>query len=184
MKISISAAAPKRDPKKYKWYIYKGRTASFEVDSDYDFSLSKDEKFGVKKIRDIYYLVDASNLEVQFKLKVQDSARILKNSRGYTGKVGRVKVEAGTEGGLDKAREVKGDLNEVRVDSSMLSNVWYNKKTKKLYVTFPNGAEWRYSPVELKEVAALERAKSQGRWFNINIKNVKEAVRVESKTTR
>lgn len=178
MLICISATK-KRDPKKYKWYAYQGRTATFDVDKDYEFSLSKGETFGVKKIKGFYYLVDASDLIYQFKLKPFDAKRILANSKGYSGKVGRVRVAAGTEGGKDRKRLVRENLVEVRIDSSMLQNVWYDKKNQKLYVTFPNGAEWEYSKVTPQEVLSFERSKSQGRWFNLYIKGIKDSERIE-----
>ncbi len=177
---STSAAAKvKLDPLKYKWYVYDGRPAQFKVSDEFDFELKKGEIFGLKKVKGTYFLLDGSYLYVQFKLKEADAKRILNNSKSYSGKVGRVSVQPGTEAGKDRKRLIVDDLVEVRCDSSMLQEMWYDKKNKILYVKFPNGAEWKYMGVTAEEVAALEKAKSQGRYFNENIKAVKDAERFE-----
>lgn len=177
---STSAVAKvKLDPLKYKWYVYDGRPAQFKVSAEFDFELKKGEIFGLKKVKETYFLLDGSYMYVQFKLKEADAKRILNNSKSYSGKVGRVSVQPGTEAGKDRKRLIVDDLVEVRCDSSMLQEMWYDKKNKILYVKFPNGAEWKYMDVTAEEVAVLEKAKSQGRYFNDNIKAVKDAERFE-----
>lgn len=178
MIISISAQK-KLDPTKYWWYVYDGRTAVFDVGAEFEMELSKGDKFGVKKARNSYFLVDASDMIHQFKLKPFDAKRILKNSKSYSGKIGRVRVRPGNEAGKDRKRLVDDELMEVRVDSSMMQDVWYNRAKQELYVTFPNGSEWKYMDVSPDEIKKMERSRSQGRWFNKYIKGVKQSERFE-----
>jgi hypothetical protein len=180
MFTSCSATSKtKLDPQKYKWYVYDGRTATFDVGPEYDMELKKGDKFGIKRASGSYFLIDGSYLYVQFKLKPFDAKRILTNSKSYSGKIGRVNVVAGQDAGKDRKRLVQDELTEVRVDSSMLQNVWYNSKKSELLVQFPNGAEWTYKDVSALEVKKLERSKSQGAFFNRFIKGQKESERFE-----
>lgn len=184
----ITTSARKNlDPRKYEWFVYKGRTARFNVEDgskiEYDLTLAKGEKFGVRKFRGAYYLVDAAVLSFQLRLQSVDAERILANSKGWSGKVGKYNVSAG-QGGLDKSppkfrRIDKHGRLVLRMDSAMFRRGAYDKKKRVLYLEFRNGAVWEYKGVSPKQVLELEQAKSQGRYFNRFIKDVKDGDRIE-----
>lgn len=183
MKLLISLAAAKRDPMRYQWFTYLGRPAKFDIvamdKEEYDLTLKKGEIFGVRKIKDKFYFVDKSDMVMQYKLQPFDANRLIKNSKGYHGKVLRKTVKPG-HGGKDAAPRARGAARkEIKVDSSMMSRAVYEVKEKLLYVIFRNGAVWQYEDVTAEEAISFERSSSQGRWFNNNIKGVKESTRIE-----
>jgi hypothetical protein len=167
----------KRDPKKYKWYIYSGkRPIHVQTDNkDFDFSLENGEKFGVKLNRGTYFLVDASDLTMQFKLKPQDAEKILKGSKGWEGTIDGQKVQAGGEGTHTPAKPDADGYVELESTSSVLKQIFYNKKEKILRVVFPSGDVWLYHGVTPAEAKHIETDESQGRYFNRVIKPTKEA---------
>jgi len=182
----ILAAGEKRDPRKYRWLEYVGRRAVLDVmgsdKQEYDIELSKGEKFGVKKFRGSVFILDSTNLAVQFKLTPEDAKRLIGNAKGYSGKVGRYKVLP-FDGGKDKANMGKNRTDEhgrlkLIVDSSVFQSGMYDKENQRIIVQFKNGAIWQYADVSAKEVKSFERAASQGRWFNRNLKGVKESTRL------
>tara|TARA_B100000700_G_scaffold101966_1_gene114964 strand:+ start:16721 stop:17518 length:798 start_codon:yes stop_codon:yes gene_type:complete len=185
MYIGISAAT-KRDPRKYRWLEYGGRKATLHLTGsdkeEYEVEFLKGEKFGIKSHRGHVYVLHEDERSVQFKLKPADAKRIIENSKGYEGKIGRYKVLP-YDGGKDKKemrarrRDSKGRKHLI-TDSSMFSELYHDSKENKLYVKFRNGALWEYDEVTLKEARALERAASQGRWFNRRIKGVKPETRL------
>lgn len=169
------------DITKYKWYVYQGRTVKLNTDHpEFDLELSKDEKFGYRKIGLNHYLVDRSNLKVRFKLLAKDAARLIKNSKGWKGKIKGTPVDAG-KGGLDKAivKDSK-DIYRLQIDSSNLSEAWYDKKDKELHVIFHNGAHWAYQEVTLALAKKLESAESQGRFFIYRIRDAKPQYKVSN----
>lgn len=178
----------KKDPRKYKWYVYVNRRkANFSTaDADKDFSLKRGEKFGLKKSRGNYFLIDGEERETQFKLTPAQADRVLNNSKGWSGKIGRVLVKAGTEGRANatrqtvEEREVRNGYIELRANSSVLRRLYYNKKEKKLIVLFPNNSQWMYFNVTPTEAKALEKSPSQGRYFNLAIKAKKDSDRIEN----
>lgn len=188
LELPVLASSAKRDPRKYRWLQYDGRKAKFHVVGDdkqeYDLELSKGEKIGVKRFRGHIYLVDASDLSLQLKLKPQDAERVIGNSIAYEGKVGRYRVLP-YDGGKDKASlkqqrtDSKGRKHLI-ADSSMFNELVYDPKKKRLYVRFKNGAIWEYADVTAKEARSLERASSQGKWFNRKIKGLKPEVRIDT----
>lgn len=184
--LTSTSASDKRDPRKYRWMQYDGRKATFHVvgqdKEEYDLALEKGEKIGVKKHRGFTYLVDASDLSLQLKLKPEDAKRIVNNSKAYSGKVGRYKVMP-YDGGKDKValRSDKKDsagVIHLIADSSMFSAVMFDPAKGNLFVRFKNGAIWEYTDVTLKEARSMERASSQGKWFNRKIKGLKPETRV------
>ena len=186
----IALSAAKRDPRKYRWLQYDGRKATFQVQGsdkeEYELSLKKGEKFGVKRFRGNFYIVDESDLTIQLRLKPEDAKRIINNSKAFEGKIGRYKVLP-YDGGKDKEslRKKRTDSKgrkRLIMDSSMFSDALYDPKSRRLIVKFKNGAVWEYDDVSPKEVRSFERASSQGKWFNRHIKGLKPEAPGDSDT--
>jgi hypothetical protein len=187
--LHISLSASTRDPRKYKWLKYTGRKAQMlahdSKKNEYDLVLSKGAKYGIKRIGKFTYMLFESDLTIQLKLDTFDADRVIKNSKGFEGKIGRHSVEKST-GGLDGVnstlRDLDGNAKKVKVDSSMFNQVAYDTKRKALIIEFRSGAIWEYEDVSSKEVLEFERAPSQGRWYNTYIKGDKESNRVHGNT--
>lgn len=165
----------KRDPRQYRWLEYQGRRFVMDVKSgrdEYEVELSKGEKIGIKKHRGFVYLIDASDLTVQFRLEPKDAKRIIENSKGYSGKISRYKVMP-LEGGKDTPNRPKNGILTLTADSSAFRTLKYHKDKKELYIEFNSGAVWAYENVTLREARGLEHAASQGRWFVRKIRNMK-----------
>lgn len=187
MNVSIAATVTKRDPRQYRWLEYVGRKAVLHVigsdKSGYEIELTKGEKIGIKKHRGSLFLIDASDLTVQFKLDKNDGQRVVDNSKGYSGKVGRYKVMP-AEGGKDpdvvkeKRKDSEGRLR-LTADSSVFSALLYDPKTERLYIQFKSGAVWEYSEVTKREAMGFEKAASQGRWFHKKIRGFKPEVPID-----
>lgn len=169
-------------PEKYKWYHYEGKELELKgigTADGYSLHLYHGEIIGYRKFGSKHFVIDKTNPEVRFSLNEKDVYRIIKNSRGWEGRVHRVKVSAGV-GGLDKPAEEKdkGGWHFLQIDSSNLRDAAYNKKTKSLVVRFHNGAVWEYLNVTPKEARDLEAGtgfdNSQGRYFIYKIREVKE----------
>lgn len=93
---SLSATSKKRDPQKYKWYtLAKGKAKFDSAHKTFELELNKGEKFGLKFYRGSYFLLDASDLYVQFKLSVEEGKKLIAASKPFSGKVGGKKVEGG-----------------------------------------------------------------------------------------
>jgi hypothetical protein len=175
----------KKDPRKYKWYIYSGvRKAHFKTDhKDFDFNLSKGETFGLKVFKGAYYLVDGSEMETQFKLQPKDVELLLKQSKGWTGVIEGQTVVAGEEGQFAPKKEDDGGYKELETTgSAVIKRAQYSKADQRLIILFPNGDTWAYSGVTPTEAKALEKSPSQGRFFNLAIKPHKYAEMLESAT--
>lgn len=164
----------KHDPARYRWYTYQGKRLKINTE-DAELSLTKGEIFGIARgSRTYVYLVDADR-DHQIRLEPHDAERIVNNSKGYSGTVGRKTVRAG-EGGLDKPRTE----GEVRINSTLFKRGHYNKAKKTLALEFRNGNIWQYADVDAKEVLEFERTSSQGKWYNDYIKAAKEGQRMQS----
>lgn len=183
-------ASQKRDPRKYRWLEYAGRKFILDVmgsdRKEYELEISKGEKFGVKNFRGSTYILDESNLAVQFRLDPADAKRIIANSKGYEGKISRYKVLP-YPGGKDpkekrKSRKTPEGHTVLTTDSSVFIRLIHDPKKEILYVTFKNGAQWEYQLVSKKEATSLERASSQGSWFSRKIKPLKPAMRIDEST--
>lgn len=68
----------------------------------------------------------------------------------------------------------------MRVKSSMLRSVTYDKKEKKLTVGFRNGSTYQYDDVPKTPVTRMLKAKSKGRSFLRNIRDQFETTKLES----
>lgn len=91
--MQVSLSATKRDPSKYQWYKFTGKRAKFDgANAKYDLELVNGDRFGVRTSGDNVFLVDASDLAVQFKLPKTEADKLLKKSAPYKGTVGGVKV--------------------------------------------------------------------------------------------
>lgn len=164
----------KKDPSRYDWYTYQGKKLNIST-PDADVSLSKGEVFGISRgTRTYVYLVDMDR-DHQVRLEDHDAERIINNSKGYTGVIGKTTLKAGV-GGLDRPR----DEGEVRINSTLFTKGHYNAQKKALSLQFRNGNIWQYADVTPKEVMEFERAKSQGKWYNEYIKATKESRRMQS----
>lgn len=188
----ISVAAAKRDPRKYRWLQYDGRKAKFHVvgsdKHEYELEISKGEKFGVKKFRGHIYILEESDLSLQLRLDPKDAKRIINNSIAYDGKISRYRVLP-YDGGKDKQslRKQRTDSKgrkRLIMDSSMFAAALYDPKNKRLVVKFKNGRVWEYADVTPREARSFERAASQGKWFNRNIKPIKPASPADADTPK
>jgi len=165
--------ATKRDPRVYKWFTYNGRNLKLETD-EHELSLTKGEVFGLKKAGSRYHFVDMDR-DVQMPVETFDAERMIKNSSGYAGRIGNYKVVPGV-GGSDVPRQE----NEVHIDSTMFKQGYYDKVKKTLTLEFRSGAVWQYENVSPKEALLFETSKSQGRYYNDKIKDVKTGQRLQS----
>lgn len=179
----LASSRKQRDPRKYEWYVYNGRTATFDVTGDdkqeYDLSLKKGEKFGVKEYKGFYFLIDESELSLQLKLKPMDAKRILDNSKPYAGKIGRYSVKPGAKGNKPKTKKLEGGKVEIRADSSVFTRLVYDQSKKTLVVQFKSGAIWEYGDVTPEEAKKLKTASSQGRYFATEIRSTKPQHRLD-----
>lgn len=170
--------ATKVDPRQYKWFEYKGRTVEMKV-GDLVIELSKGDIFGLKKGKYWIY-TDSESLEYKIRLDDFDAERLMSNAKGWSGKVGRYKVEAG-EGGLDVKKIVTPEdtLINIQADSSNLHRIVYNPTKKILYIEFRSGDRWAYMDVTQKEADGIANAKSQGSFFHYMIKTQKKQKKVK-----
>lgn len=187
MFISISTNM-KRDPRQYRWLEYLGRNVTLHVvggdKEEYEVSLSKGEKIGIKNHRGFTYLVDGSDLSTQFRLDKEEAKRLIANSKGFSGKIGRYKVLPAV-GGKDPEEVKKNRVDQkgrirLTTDSSAFSELKYEPSTSSLYVKFKSGAVWQYADVSKKEALGFERAASQGRWFHKKILGLKPEAPLDS----
>ena len=137
--------------------------------------------FGVRLLRGKYTVVHKTTPDILFTLKKIEVDRLIEHSKGWSGKVRKITVNAG-KGGQDKEKKVPKDpaLRVLEIDSSNLLHCTYDLKHKTLYVEFRNGAVWAYEKVTPKEVDALEAAPSQGRYFIYMIRETKPQYRVDA----
>lgn len=171
----------------FKWYKYGGKLLAFEENrhnKDYILEIHPGNIFGIRKLRGKFIVVHKNSPEILFTLKKIEADRLIEHSKGWTGKVRKITVNAG-KGGLDKPKKVPADpkLRVLEIDSSNLLHCTYDIKHKTLYVEFRNGAVWAYEKVTPKEVDALESAPSQGRYFIYMIRGPKPQYRVDALPT-
>ncbi|MNQ23835.1 hypothetical protein D3C85_370120 [compost metagenome] len=173
------------DISKYKWFLYGGRNVTLVTDHpEFDLQLVEGSKFGYRKIGANHYIVSRKMLDIRFKVKEKDAARITTNSTGWKGTIRGVKVEPGI-GGKQKPVKVRPgnstypDPNDknlyiLDIDSSNLLRAWLDKKAKELHVVFHSEVHWLYEDVSLAMAKQLEKAESQGQYFHYRIKMVKK----------
>lgn len=175
------------DPRKYVWFKYtQHKLLELKVKLGHSLltiELDYGTIFGLRQVASKWRLLDPDDVTSSMVLQDFDAKRLIENSKGWTGKVGRYKVDAG-EGGLDTINQVKKATSKgkvtLRMNSSMFSRGLYDSKKKDLFLVFKNGTVWRYSGVTKEEIKEFQNAKSQGQWYNENIKGVKHSQRLDS----
>jgi len=75
-------------------------------------------------------------------------------------------------------KETKKVVAMEKVESSMISQVGYDKENKQLMVQFLNGGIYSYDQVEEKVYKKLIEAESKGKYFLKKIKDKYEAAKV------
>lgn len=184
---------------RYKWFQYEGREVEFTENrhsEEYELHLKPGNVYGVQKVGRGYILIHKNSPDIEFELKSSEISRLNDHSRGWVGKVKRVKVTPGV-GALDKPgvhelHDVPKNLHVMNIDSSNLKAAIYDKKRKNVYVEFHNGAKWCYLKVTPKEAREMEAGvvvagskdgrPSQGRYFIYRIREVKEQYRLDDHT--
>ena len=164
---------------RYKWFKYGGKELTFSEDrhnEDYELELHPDNVFGILKQDHEYKVIHKQSPDIIFNLRKLEGDRLIEHSNGWSGKIKKITVKAGT-GGLDKPEVIVpptfGHIKSLQIDSSNLYAVQYDTKAKILYVEFRNGDVWAYEKVTAREAAELEAAESQGRYFIYRIRSVK-----------
>lgn len=159
---------------KYKWFVYEDRrTVEVETSDDrYDLTFMQGDKFGYFKRGKKHNIVHRSDLKFQVTISEKDAERLIKNSKGWKGKIRKVQVMPGT-GGKDKTAVSDKDTYVLDINSSNLRSAVFHKKLKAIDIEFHSGVVWRYEEVTLRQAKALEAAESQGRYFHYKIKLVK-----------
>jgi len=66
-------------------------------------------------------------------------------------------------------KQYLGENVVVSYESSNIKEGKYNTNTKKLQITFNNGAIYEYDDVPHEVFASMNLAESQGKYFNANI---------------
>lgn len=177
--VSLSADI---DPRKFKWFSYQGRPLEVRLSNGLILELKKNNVFALKKGRTKWTYTDAASLDLKVTLDAYDAERLLNNSKGWSGKVGRYKVEAG-EGGRDvkliTPPDVSDTLITIPADSSTLYRIFYKPAKKILFIEFRSGDRWQYEKVTQKEVDELTKAPSQGSYFYYRIRKVKPQKKVK-----
>ena len=184
MFLSISGSP---DPRKYSWYKYvQHKVIELKAKlgrSTLELEIDNGTIYGLRYIAKKWRLLDPDDVSASYILGDFDAKRLIANSKGWSGKVSRYKVNAG-EGGMDTLNAVKkastSRKTKIRMNSSMFSRGLYDQKKKLLFLVFKNGAVWQYRNVTKDEVLEFQNAKSQGQWYNDNIKGVKDGQRLDS----
>ena len=123
--ISVSATK-KRDPQKYKWYqLAKGRAMFDSAHKDFELELNKGDKFGMKFYRGSYFLVDESDLTLQFKLSVEEGKKLIAASKSFSGKVAGKKVEGGE---AETAKPVRKSSTNKSEGADVTDKIFGNSK--------------------------------------------------------
>ena len=181
-------ALDKATAKKYKWFQFEGEHplefGSNFNNPEYVLHIVKNNVVGIREYGGKYWLIHANSPDIVFRLKPHEYTRVFDNCKGWSGKIGRVKVEAGVGGkekpvtpivppvvpevkaptmkdGKPKVKPKSGLLKIKNMDvseSSNLRKVEYDPLTKIMYVEFRSGAKWAYEPVSMKEYTEMDEA--------------------------
>lgn len=168
------------DLTQYKWFEYQEGQPVLTYDQprhneDYELEIHGGNVYGVKKRAHGIFVIHKHSPDILFTLNDQELVRLMQHSKGWSGKIKRVQVQAGV-GDLDKTGGValpKGWLRIEDMNSSNLHFAIYDSKRKILYVAFHNGDSWAYENVSMREYKDMVAAESRGRYFNYLIKYVK-----------
>lgn len=98
-----STSSAKPNVKEYEWFTYMGKRVFKILDGhrSYDLEMPTGKRYGLKKARKNIYLLCEDDTTIVFKLSEVGAQRLIKASKGYTGKIGRTNVVGG-RGMLDK----------------------------------------------------------------------------------
>lgn len=67
------------------------------------------------------------------------------------------------------SESIKGTIIEVLIQSSNIKAAKYDTESKKLLITFNNGAIYEYEDVPWEKFTKMRMSESQGKFFNQNI---------------
>uniref|UniRef100_A0AB39CDU6 KTSC domain protein n=1 Tax=Pseudomonas phage HRDY3 TaxID=3236930 RepID=A0AB39CDU6_9VIRU len=170
----------KIDLTQFKWFEYQEGQPILTYDQprhneDYELEIHGGNVFGVKKRAHGIYVVHKHSPDILFKLDQPELTRLMQHSKGWSGKIKRIPVQAGV-GDLDKPQEEALPPGWVRItdlNSSNLNHAIYDMKRKILYVAFHRGDSWAYENVSKREYEEMVAAESRGRYFNWLIKYTK-----------
>lgn len=104
--FSESAA---RTPKEYDWYVFHGKRTVHVDDghSKYDLSIETKDVYGIRSGSKLIYVVHADDPKIEFTVDKTKIKALLKQSKGYKGKIGRYVVPKGEYGVLDKPKSTR-----------------------------------------------------------------------------
>lgn len=203
-------ALTKEMAKRFKWFKYVGNNplefGSKFNNPEYSLHIVTNNIIGLRVRGSKIYCIHANSPDIVFNLKKEEYTRIYDNCKGWSGKIGRVLVEAGV-GGKDKAakkvppiakkdpsRPKKPTSGLLRIknmdvsESSNLRRVEYDPVTKIMYVEFRSGAKWAYENVSRREYEEMDAALpvkvnpgdiSHGVYFHRNIRGRKTEYQVD-----
>jgi len=91
------SAGRKSDPTKFKWFeVSKGKILLDNHHKEFEVELKKGEKFGIKKGRGKFILVDEDDLSLTFSLTLDDVSAILSKAKSFSGMIDGKKVMPGS----------------------------------------------------------------------------------------
>ena len=128
IKVDIEATAaikkpakklPKRDPNDYHWYkCTKGRAHFGDHSKDHDVTITPGDIFGLKFYRGKYFLLDKSDMTMQFGLTKDEGLKVIKNSEPFKGKIAGKKVTPGATHSEVKAGGVAKKAGEKKLTAA------------------------------------------------------------------
>lgn len=104
--IKFFSESAAKTPKDYDWYVFHGKRTVHVDDghSKYDLSIETKDIYGVRSGNKLIYVVHADDPKIEFKVDKTKIKSLLKQSKGYKGKIGRYVVPKGEYGSLDKPK--------------------------------------------------------------------------------
>lgn len=131
MNVSQSAKAIKRDPTKYKWYqMAKGKAKFESANDEFELELKRGEKFGLKMYRGSYFLLDESDLTIQFKLSKPEGESLKEASKPFAGKIAGKKVEGGDGALATRPKKSPKEVGKEKVTDPIATAVDLEKALK------------------------------------------------------
>src|SRR5690606_27864057 len=105
---------------KYRWYKSENNLdLVFDKDRhnpEFILEVVKGNVFGVRKYKNAYKVVHKSSPEIVFTLNEVDMSRLMIQAKGWKGVVKKIRVEAGTMGGIDRRAHRTDMKNAVYID--------------------------------------------------------------------
>jgi hypothetical protein len=110
---------PKRDPNDYHWYkCAKGRAHFGDHHKDHEVTITPGDVFGLKFYRGKYFLIDKSDMTMQFGLIKDEGVKLIKNSEPFAGKIAGKKVTPGATHSEVKAGGVAKKAGEKKLTAA------------------------------------------------------------------